>query len=126
MNNALTAAAAAANAAHAEWDALDDQVRALTRLRDEARLRYERLSDLNAAAFLASQPKASIDAVRKRAQRLAAKHGITIEADDTFDSGRYWYVFGPFSDADPCDGDHYASDWYDVLERVQIYVAAQS
>ena len=66
--------------------------------------------------------------VRQEAKRLAAAHGIEIEATrDAY--GSTLNVWGPrWADgtdeeaADPFYGDHYADDWSDALARVREYV----
>src|SRR5262245_43372638 len=82
-------------------------------------------------------PAPSQGALRKRARRLAASLGCTIEPERVYygaGSGgfhvNYW-VFGPadvyeYADADgdradPHDGDHCATDWQEVLDRLEAY-----
>lgn len=60
---------------------------------------------------------------REEAKRLAALHGIEIEAFKPKD-GTGMNVWPPkgFKGKDPHEGDHYAEDWTDALERVKAYV----
>jgi hypothetical protein len=59
--------------------------------------------------------------VRERANHLAALHGIEIEkeANDAF-----WVTHPKLQDTDhdPLDGNHFAADWAEVLDAVQVYV----
>jgi hypothetical protein len=80
---------------------------------------------------------------RRKAQALAKRYGVSIERED-YGDGRYGYwVLGPWSiygdgdgiadteqfplgkvvRADPCEGDHIAYDWSEVLHNIGIYVA---
>lgn len=57
---------------------------------------------------------------REEARALAAKHGIEIERD-----GHCLVIWPPsrLCADDPHEGDHYAEDWSDALERVKTYAA---
>lgn len=82
------------------------------------------------ADVLPAKPKVKdTDAtLRRKAKRLAEAHDIEIEAERWWDGGEYYtriIVWGPRGvdmDNDPFEGDHYADDWRDALERVEEYV----
>lgn len=64
---------------------------------------------------------------RKKAKALAAEYGVEIEVDQIDRFTRHIWVTGPRAvypgdKGDPCEGDHIAFDWPDVLERVEVYV----
>lgn len=58
---------------------------------------------------------------RRRAKLLAEQIGVQIERELG-----YWFVYHPDleDEHDPCEGDHYATDWQDVLRRVETYAEA--
>jgi hypothetical protein len=59
---------------------------------------------------------------REAAKKLAAQHDIEIERL----KGGGFNVWPPkkFAGEDPHEGDHFASDWEEVLEHVRPYVRA--
>jgi hypothetical protein len=74
------------------------------------------------------QTKAAAAAAKRKAEKLAAEHGIEIEIDRVEAGLTHYWVTGPESaypdDAgDPYEGDHIGTDWDDVLDRVETYVA---
>lgn len=71
----------------------------------------------------AAKPKDPFRKARAEAKQLASQHGIEIEP--LRPGFNVWAPAG-LSDtpADPFEGDHYADDWSDVLERVKAYVSA--
>ena len=89
---------------------------------------YELKADAITIPAQARKPKISADPykaqeakARREAHRLAARIGVEIERHA--DIGR-WYVSHPDlldTGADPWEGDHYAEDWRDALERVRVY-----
>lgn len=67
---------------------------------------------------------------RREAKRLAKEHNIEVEVERWYECGEGVYtriiVWGPRGvdideEDDPFNGDHYAEDWADALERVQEY-----
>jgi hypothetical protein len=63
---------------------------------------------------------------RATAKRLAERLGVTLEQDTGLELPYPWYVSHPTleGEADPYEGDHYAYNWSEVLERVRGYEAA--
>lgn len=65
---------------------------------------------------------------RREARKLAKEHNIEIEVErwvcgaDAYTRIVVWGPKGVDMDDDPFEGDHYAEDWHDALERVQEYV----
>jgi hypothetical protein len=58
---------------------------------------------------------------RETSKRLAAEHGITVEKLP----GGGMNVWPPAEcPLDPFDGDHYAQDWAEAVERVRAYAAS--
>lgn len=62
---------------------------------------------------------------RERAKALAARLGVEVER--LAGGGmNVWPPRGLASHADPFEGDHYAQDWPDALQRVEAYEAASN
>lgn len=60
-----------------------------------------------------------------RARQLAKDHGIELDFDGLTVADGVW-VYGPAGtpeDSDPYAGERYCTDWEDVLERVEGYIA---
>ena len=64
------------------------------------------------------------EAARRKARALAKEHNIDIETyrDSGYTSIIVWGPKGVDLDNDPFEGDHYADDWQDALERVEEYI----
>lgn len=82
---------------------------------------------LNARMAQYFKPKAAprSDPYRKSrplAKQLAAALGVEIEAMRP--GFNVWPPRGMLDSADEFNGDHFANDWDEVLERVQAYAAA--
>lgn len=59
---------------------------------------------------------------RQKAKALAASHGIEIEVEPGRGGNVIVWGLRDIPDAeDPYEGDHYANDWADALDRVQAY-----
>jgi hypothetical protein len=59
----------------------------------------------------------------RRARRLAAKHGIDIEADGGGGHGNYWVTCDKYTEeTDPLNGCHFCTDGREVLEAVETYI----
>ena len=71
-------------------------------------------------AITIRRPRDPHRAERERARRLSALHGIELEPL-TGGGMNVWPPRG-MTAADPYDGDHYAIDWEDALERIVAYV----
>lgn len=108
----------------------DARVKRRARITGVWRIDFERRVDLSevlpikAASRKDAAAKAEA-AARVKARRLAKAHNIDIETYRT-DGHTSIIVWGPKGvdlDVDPFEGDHYADDWADALERVQTYAS---
>lgn len=103
----------------------DEKVKRRARVTGVWKIEQERKVAL--AEVLPSKPKRDTlqDSARAKAKRLATQHGIEIEVDrwDGYSRIVVWGFDGVLdSGFDPFEGDHYAEDWSDALERVEAYV----
>lgn len=130
---ALDAADAAQAQAQADFDAARDRLTTARQAFYRARREVEAARERDAKNAVARD--------RRKAQQLAKQYGITIEWE-RYSGGPgdgVWWVLGPediygFGDevaadgqegpvrADPCEGDHTAISWHEVLQNVATYV----
>ena len=70
-----------------------------------------------------AKPMTASTAARK-ARALAGTWGVGIEREVMPDGPAWWVThpdFDEVEDGDPCEGDHFCTDWREVLEKVEEY-----
>lgn len=111
----------------------DKRVKGRARVTSVYRVEHERKVAL--ADVLPIKPKVQKDdrakaeeKARREAKRLAGRYNIEIEVDRRGPGDTHVIVWGPdwaegvdIEAVDPFEGDHYAEDWADALERVEAY-----
>lgn len=106
----------------------DEKVKRRARVTAVFKIEHERKVALAEVLPVKAKPKDTEATVRRKTKRLAEGHNIDVEVERWWE-GREVYnriiVWGPRGidmDDDPFEGDHYADDWADALERVEEYV----
>lgn len=103
------------------------RVTAVFKIEQERKVALADVLPLKAKAREDDRAKAEAKA-RRAAQALAKQHNIEVEVERWWEDGGVYtriIVWGPKGvdlTKDPYEGDHYADDWQDALERVQTYV----
>lgn len=106
----------------------DEKVKRRARVTAVFKIEHERKVALTDVLPLKPKVKDTEATVRRKAKRLAEAHNIEIEVERWWSDGKLYpriIVWGPRGvdmDNDPFEGDHYADDWRDALERVEEYV----
>jgi hypothetical protein len=70
-----------------------------------------------------AKPMTASTAARK-AKALAATYGVEIERESMPDGPTWWVIHPDFKEVeegDPCEGDHFCTCWFEVLDKVEAY-----
>lgn len=111
----------------------DEKVKRRARITAVFKIEHERkvaLADVLPVKLKAQKDTAAKreEAARRKARALAKEHNIDIETERWWEGREVFtriIVWGPKGvdlDNDPFEGDHYADDWQDALERVEEYI----